>query len=57
MEVLMSTGNSEPLELGVQNFKYQSSFINIFIHSYVALMLVKLLIPEHSAKVLKMMKG
>lgn len=57
MEVLMSTGNSELLELGVQNFKYQSSFINIFIHSYVALMLVKFLIPEHSAKVLKMMKG
>lgn len=57
MEVLMSTWNSELLELGVQNFKYQSSFIHIFIHSYVALMLVKLLIPEHSAKVLKMMKG
>lgn len=45
------------LDFGVQNFKYQSRFIIIFIHIYVALMLIKLLILEHSTKGLRMMKG
>lgn len=45
------------LDFGVQNFKYQSRFIIIIIHAYVTLMLIKLLILEHSTKGLKWWKS
>lgn len=55
----MSTGKLaiKLLDFGVQNFKYQSRFIIIIIHTYVALMLITLLILEHSTKGLKWWKS